>query len=238
MNKTYCLAMMVLLMGFTTSGYANWLKDIFQSQLRMEGIQTGMLDQQGQILNIERDSLHTQKDIDKLMKQVNSDLTGHAGWGAYQFHDYQSYGDNARDWERMMSLADSGKGEGRFSQMMSDLARQYPIAPETYNKGISDTNSRHYYALKSKTVLAARTASQFDYDRIQEQIAYQQMLQQQIEKTKDLKASVDLLNRLQVENNLIQLEILRQAALTNQQQSVTEQASVNAALSNARFLSR
>lgn len=238
MKKSIRFAFILFAVIAATSLHANWLEDIFKSELRLEGLQHGIMDKQGQMLSIERNSLNIQKDIDSLMKQVNEHLTGSSGWGTYQYHDYQSYGDNARDWNRLMRMAESGSGDGRLGQVMGDLSRQYPVSRETYNKGITDIRSRHYYALKSQTVLAARAASQLDYDRIQEQIAYQQMLQQQIEKTRDLKAAVDLLNRLQVENNLIQLEILRQAALVNQQQAVNEQASINTALSNARFLSR
>jgi hypothetical protein len=49
---------------------------------------------------------------------------------------------------------------------------------------------------------------------------------------------MDLANRIQVEGNLINLEILRQSALVNQQQAITEQASVMSALSNAKFLTK
>ena len=100
------------------------------------------------------------------------------------------------------------------------------------------TTNQQYYAVKSKTVLAARAASQLDYDHIQNQIAYQQMLQQQIEKATDLKSAIDLSNRIQVEGNLINLAILRQAALSNQQQAINEQANINSALSNAKFLTK
>ena len=64
------------------------------------------------------------------------------------------------------------------------------------------------------------------------------MLQQQIEKTKDLKASIDLANRMQVENNLIAVAMLRQSAISNQQNSVGEQASLISAQANSRFLSK
>ena len=77
-----------------------------------------------------------------------------------------------------------------------------------------------------------------DYNKIQDQIAYQHMLQQQIEKTNDLKAAVDLSSRIQVENNLIKLEILRQSALANQQQAISEQANSQCSVSNANFLTK
>lgn len=218
--------------------YASKLGDLLRSQLRSEILQKYMLNDQDQMLTVERDVLRTQKDIDGLMKEVNKHLTGNSGWGNYQFHDYQSYGDGARDWAHVMQMAEHGQGAGELGGIISGVSRQFPANTAVYNRGISDANSQRYYALRTQTILAARAASQLDYNKIQDQIAYQQMLQQQIEKTKDLKAAIDLSNRIQVEGNLINLEILRQAALTNQQQAISEQASVNTALTNAKFLTK
>ena len=90
---------------------------------------------------------------------------------------------------------------------------EFPIDINGYNQGVSDPTSRQYYADQSQTVLATRAASQLDYDKIQDQIAYQQMLQQKIDNTDELKSALDLNNRIQVESNLINLEILRQSHL-------------------------
>lgn len=218
-------------LSISQSAHANWFADIWKSELRMEVLQGSILNTQGQMLGVERD-------IESLMKDLNGNMTGSSGWGTYQFHDYQSYGGSATNWSQVLDMADQGQGAGELGQMMGGLSHQYPIDRAAYNRGVSDRGSQQYYALKSQTVLAARAASQLDYNKIQEQIAYQQMLQQQIEETKDLKAAIDLSNRIQVEGNLITLEILRQAAMTNQQQAVSEQASVNTALNNARFLTK
>lgn len=217
---------------------ANPLKTIALILLKTYGIQTKILDEQSQMLGVQKDILTSQRDINNLMKQVNSNLTGHYGWGSYQTHDYQSYGGSASDWSNVMRMADVGHGDGALGQTINQVANQFPADRSAYNRGVSDVRSQQYYALKSQTVLAVRAASQLDYNKIQQQIAYQQMLQQQIEKTNDLKAAVDLSSRIQVEGNLINLEILRQATLTNQQQAITDQSTVNAALANAKFLTK
>ena len=222
----------------SSSIFANWLEDIWRSELRMEGLQGGILDKQGQILSVQRDILSSQKDIQQLSKNIEAHLSGHSGWGDYQFRDYQSYGNGAYDWNSVLQMAEYGQGEGALGKSIGGISKQFPMDNHLYNKGIQDTTSQTYYSLKAKTLLATRAASQLDYDKIQEQIAYQQMLRQQIEKTHDLKAAVDLSSRIQIEGNLIQLAILRQAALNNQQQSITEQANVNLALSHAKFLTR
>lgn len=235
--KNFRLMMIsVLAVSLATSAHANWMEDIWRSELRMEGLQGSILDKDGQMLNIQRDMLSSQRSIENLMKDVQHGIVGNSGWGTYQFHDYQSYGDGAGNWESVLHMAENGSGGGYLGQSINSVAREFPIDSNAYNQGIIDSNSRRYYALKSQTILAARAASQLDYNKIQDQIAYQQMLQQQIEKTNDLKAAVDLNNRIQVEGNLINLEILRQVSLSNQQQAINEQANVNTALSNARFL--
>lgn len=225
----------MLAVTFSTQAKANWYQDIIDAITREATIGNGFLNginlQQGEILT-------SQQDIEKLMKEVNGGLTSHSGWGAYQSHDYQSYGSGASDWAGIMQMAKNGSGTGALGKTLNSINSQFPIDSNTFSKGISDTNSQKYYSIQSQTVLAVRAASQLEYDKIQDQINYQQMLQQQIEKTKDLKSAVDLNNRIQVETNLINLGILRQSALSNQQNAVYEQANLNSALLNSKFLTK
>jgi hypothetical protein len=235
-----CLALLcfIFTITFQSVSYANWLADIVNRIEIGNIINTNILDSQTASLNVQRDILTSQRDVQKLMEQVNSNMTGHSGWGTYHTHDYQSYGDNARNWSDVIQLASSGNRSGALGQTMNSLANQFPTSKDVYNKGVSDPTSQTYYRVRSETVLATRAASQLDYDKIQDQISYQQMLQQEIEHTKDLKGAVDLNNRIQVEANLINLEVLRQSALANQQHAIGDQANVNSALQNAKFLSK
>jgi hypothetical protein len=212
--------------------------DLLISSMKIEALQASILNGQTQQLNVERDILSTQRDIDNLMRNVNSNISGNSGWGTFRLHDYSSYGESSRDWSSVIAMADSGNSSGELGQMIRAIVNQFPIDKSTFNRGITDSRTQVYYALKSQTILATRAASQLDYNKIQAQIEYQQMLQYQIEKSPNLKAALDLNNRLQFESNLIQLEILRQIALTNQQQAVSEEASLNTALSLAKFLTK
>lgn len=235
MKRRSLITCFILTLTTSSASYANWFLDIINTITKQSGITHNLL---GNLYSQEGQMLGCQQDIDSLMKQLNQNVTGHAGWGTYQFHDYQSYGNAASNWSQVMQMAQGGPSSGALGQTMSGMANQFPADSHSYNKGVSNLNSQKYYALKSQTILAIRAASELDYNKIQEQIAYQQMLQQQIEKTKDLKAAMDLSNRIQVEGNLISLEILRQTALANQQQAINEQASINDALMNARFLTK
>lgn len=190
------------------------------------------------IQGIQANILAAELNMQAIMKQIDANMTGHAGWGNYQFQDQQSYGNSAKDWNSLMHMAETAQGDGQLGIIVNGLSKEFLANQSRFNQGIANSNIQKYYALKSQTTLAARAASQLDYNKIQTQITYQQMLQGQIEKTDNLKAAVDLNNRIHVENNLIQLEILRQVALANQQQAVTEQATVNTALANAKFLTK
>jgi len=223
---------------FTSNCYANWYKDIVDRIEITNQINSNILRSQNASLNAQQNILTSQKDIESLMKQVHASVTGNSGWGTYNSHDYQSYGDAARNWSGVMQMTQNGMGNGDLGQAIKALAKEFPIEKNTFNNGITDPRAQRYYEIESQTILAQRAAGQLDYNKVQDQIGHQQMLQGQIENTKDLKAAVDLNNRIQVESNLINLEILRQQALSNQQQALFQQASVNSALTNAKFLSK
>lgn len=229
------LLILCVVLSLSTSSYANWYQDIINAITKQAGITNDIL---GREFSLQQDMLSSQQDIQGLMDQVNKNLRSHSGYGSVGFHDYQSYGMNAGDWLEVIRMAERGQGDGALGKVINKMSREFPIDQRSFNRAVSDVNAQRYYAMKSGTVLAARAASQLDYNKIQDQIAYQQMLLKKIEQTDDLKAAMDLSNRIQVEGNLINLEILRQSALDNQQQAVTEQAAVISALANARFLTR
>lgn len=229
------LILIAMLLSMSTASHANWFRDIWEAIIKY-GATTNIL--LGKELTLQEDMLHNQKDMQRLMGQMNGHVTGHSGYGNYQFHDYQSYGSGAKDWTSVVRMAEQGRGEGSLGDMIGTITRDFPSDSNAYNRAVSNSRSQRYYAMKSQTTIAARAASELDYNKIQEQIAYQQLLMRQIENTKDIKAAMDLANRIQVEGNLINLEILRQSALVNQQQAVTEQAAVMGALSNAKFLTK
>lgn len=233
MKKQWLLLGVIL--SLSSTSYANWYQDIINAITKQTGITNGILNNE---LSLQQDMLRNQREMQRLMDQINGNMTGHSGYGTYQVHDYQSYGGGAKDWAGVINMANRGNGDGALGGMIGSIARDFPTDTSTYNRGVSNPSAQRYYATKSQTTLAARAASELDYNKIQQQIEYQQLLMKQIETTKDIKASMDLANRIQVEGNLINLEILRQSALVNQQQAITEQASVMGALSNAKFLTK
>jgi len=187
---------------------------------------------------MQNDILRSQKDIQGLMKQVNDSLKGNNNYGKMDTHDYATYGNSAKDWSSVLEMSKNGYGDGALGKNINNVSNQFPVNQAVFNKGISHPTQQKYYALQAQTILAARATSQLDYDKIEDQIAYQQMLLKKVDETDDLKAATDLSNRIQIESNLISLQILRQSALSNQQQAVTAQSSVNSSLAHAKFLSK
>jgi type IV secretion system VirB5/TraC/TraE/TrbJ family protein len=174
------------------------------------------------------------KDITNSMKQY---MTGSYNMGNINFDkDLQSWGNDTNDWSSILSVAQSGGSSSDYGQVVQQLAKQYPIDTTTINQVNENKDDQSFYQLKAQTALAARAASQLDYNNIQKQITNQQNLQQQIDSTPNEKAAIDLQNRLQVEGNLINLELLRQISLLSQQKSLDAQEEVNSAVKNAQFL--
>lgn len=235
MKKTLIMMTALITIFMNQAAEANWFQEIILAMLKESCITNNWL---SSIDGQQRALLESQQDNNRLLKQMDQHLTSHSGWGSYQFHDYQSYGDSARDWSSVLQMANHGQGNGELGHSIATVSKQFPSNSRVFNKGVSDPTLQNYYVIKSNTILATRAASQLDYDKIHQQILYQQMLQQQIEKTQDLKAAIDLSNRIQVEGNLINLEILRQSALSSQQQAINEQASLNSSLAHAKFLTK
>lgn len=177
-----------------------------------------------------------QNTIQGLTHQIQDAVSGQSDWAHWQFTDHQSWGENTDRWGSVLSMAGNGGNNSQLGRTLRALAEEFPVATELYNSVNPNKMDQKYYALKAKTALVARAASQLSYDKIQEQINYANQLRQQIGATATLKQSVDLESRLTLENNLIQLEMLRQLALINQQHAVDAQAEVNEAVQNAHFL--
>jgi hypothetical protein len=190
------------------------------------------------ISQTETDIAGYDSNIEDLQKDIKAEMSGNYGIGALNFKDFASWGNDANDWESVLHMAQNGGSSGgNLGSNVNQLRNQFPIDTNFFNQQQSDKTQQQYYALTAQTALAARAASQTDYNQIQQQINNEQQLKNQIDKTQNLKEATDLQNRLQVENNLIQLETLRQLSLSNQQQALLLQANANAALQDAHLLS-
>ncbi|MCH9755459.1 MAG: type IV secretion system protein [Candidatus Rickettsiella isopodorum] len=221
-HRTYKTIVLSLFMILSFPSYADPISDLVNIAAQIQGYQL-------QISSI-------QNTIQGLTHQIQDAVSGQSEWGHSQFTDHQSWGENTDRWGSVLSMAGNTGNNSQLGRTLRALAEEFPVATELYNSVNPNKMDQKYYALKAKTALAARAASQLSYDKIQDQINYANQLRQQIGTTATLKQSVDLESRLTLENNLIQLEMLRQLALINQQHAIDAQAEVNEAVQNAHFL--
>lgn len=177
-----------------------------------------------------------QQSIEGLTQDIQNAVSGQSEWGDWRFKDYASWGNKSDRWNAVLNIAENGGNKSPLGRTLRSIAQAFPLDTVLYNRVNPNPTDQKYYALKSKTALVARAASQLSYDNIQEQIDYANQLRQQIGSTTTLKQSLDLQNRLTIENTLIQLETLRQLALLNQQHAIDAQVQVNEAIQTARFL--
>lgn len=218
MKKT-ALALFLSLFLFSSSAFADyWDVAIIVGYLKQiidftQGIKDGIND----LKNI----------TDRMKEELKNDLTGNYGMGTYNQSEGEKYQtwDGGSKWQNVMNSGDSGSGDlGALAKTLKD---EYPIESKKVETASINKKQAQYYTLQAKTALAARASSQYVFDKIDEQVKYQRDLQKQIEKTSDLKAAVDLQNRLQVENNFLLLQMLRLLAMSGQQQAIQAQADAN-----------
>lgn len=167
-----------------------------------------------------------QQTIHQLMNTAGLDMSTQD----YNPH-LQSWGSKMDQWRSVLT-AYQQDNEG-LSGIAKNLHEEFPIQPNSVANPDPNSIDAKYYDLASKTALATRAASQYDYDNIQKQMTYLHNLLSLIPKTKTVKDAMDLQNRIQIEGSLIQLEVLRLSALNNQQQAIQAQGEVNAIVNNA-----
>jgi Type IV secretion system proteins len=223
-NKLFKTAFLGLLIVLPLPSHAVLFTDLINIAVQIQAYQFQMLDIQGS--------------IQRLNGQIQEAISGQSEWGSWQYTDYSSWGKNTAHWNEVLTLAEKGGNNSQLGRTLRLLAQEFPFDTALYNQTNPNKADQIYYSLKAKTALAARAASQLSYDKIQEQIHYTHQLRQQIGKTTTLKQSLDLQNRLTIENSFIQLETLRQLALINQQHAIDSQAEINNSIQNARFLNQ
>lgn len=173
--------------------------------------------------------LHTQS-IQQLSQQYGA-ITGNYGLGNLGYKtDLQSWGKGTERWQSVLQVYQQGGNPGSLSDVAKQLQQQFPIHPSHVANPNPNSMDAKFYELQAKTALTSRAASQMDYDNVQKQMDYMQHLHKEIDKTQNIKSAMDLQNRLLLENNKIQLELLRASALQNQQQAIHAQGEANTAI--------
>ena len=214
------LRVFLLIIFITMNNKAN--ADVFSDIL-------GQLEQQ---TNLQQQIQQYTAQMPGLQQQTLQTMIGSYGYGNFNFNqNLQSWGTNTENWNQVLN--DYQQGQNGIGQLAQQNNQQFPIQQNTIVNPNPQSLDAKYYTLQSQTALAARSASEYDYNNIQNQINNLQQLHDQIDSATNLKAAIDLQNRLQYESAMIQIELLRLAALSNQQQAIESQGESNAEVNNA-----
>lgn len=171
----------------------------------------------------------------EFLKQQSSYMTGHYGYSSIDNKpNLQNWGTGSNFWEQVLNVYQQGGNPGDVGSVAKTLERQYPIksASEVYPYNAAQGQ---YYELQAKTTLASRALSQVSFDRVSKEIEMLDELKDEIEKSPNQKATLDLIARVQIESALIQTQIERLLATLLQQTSVNSQAEPNGAVATHHF---
>jgi Type IV secretion system proteins len=217
MKKLFISTVSILIISLPIMVKADIFQDIF-NEIKQEANLQQLISQ------------YTNQTLQQMMNTAGLDLAN-----KNYDENLQSWGSGAGDWNSALMLYhQASSDETTLAGVENTLNQQFPIQP---NRILNNASDQQYYTLKAQTALAARAASQLDYNKINKQIEYMHKLHDMIGDAKTVKDALDLQNRLSVENNLIQLELLRLSALNNQQKAINTQGEVNAVVNNAQAFS-
>jgi hypothetical protein len=193
---------------------------------------TEILGQLVQQTNLQQQIQQYTSQMTDLEQQTLQTMIGNYGYGSLDYNpNLQSWGNNTGNWNSLLSsYQQSDNGVGQIAQQHN---QQFPIQQSSVANPNPQSLDAKYNSVLAQTALAMRSASEYDYNNIQTQITYLQQLHDQIDKTTNLKAAIDLQNRTQYESSSIQIELLRLTALSNQQQAIESQGESNTVVNNA-----
>ncbi len=218
--KLPILSTCIFLSLFTIKSYADVFSDILGQLESQTSLQQQIQQYTSQLPQLQ------QQTINQLMNSSG------ANFGQENFNpNLQSWGSNLFNWNSVLTAYQNGGSQ--VAGLAQQLNNQFPIQQSSMANPNPQSVDAQYYTVQSQTALAARAASQYDYNNIQNQITYVQNLLSLIPQTKTVKDALDLQNRIQVESSLIQLEMLRLSSLSNQQQAIQVQGEVNSIVNSA-----
>lgn len=103
------------------------------------------------------------------------------------------------------------------------LQDQYiPLTPEEFGDAYASLPGNAAYIRRSQTDHAVIATSQIAYQHADRRMRNYEELLEKLNETEDMKASVDLLARISVENGIIMNELMRLQALQMQQSAVAD----------------
>lgn len=243
MRKTKTLIKVFLLLTLSVSPIVSNAKSrgpvinisgILKSIASIYGINLSQLEELQKQYEMFQKQYDIYKDQLEELKDTKKAFTGKYGFGKIDKSSVKAWLNDEQNIKKLLNAYDSGSGQ--FGRLAKAYEKEFPIDGTKFmGRGFSDID-KQYYSLSAKTALSTRTASEMEFNNIDTKISTQESLQQKIDSTDNVKASVDLLARMQAEGNKIMLENLRMLSILTQQAAIDSQGQINAVAKSARFL--
>lgn len=191
------------------------------------------LEKQYQVL---QDAYKNAQDQLSQQKKLVSDSEGHYNVGSM----LNGQGDlTQREWSPNTWDAAlhglSGGNPDRYNQLLSDYKKNHPtLSPEEFQKGASGPLAQ-VYQQQINTNQAADVNATYAFNDIQQSLKNVHELSEQIEKSPNTKASMDLNARLLAEVAYIQIQELKMQAILNEQVAQQNSEKISAETESAKF---
>lgn len=182
---------------------------------------------------IEQMAKDYQKQVEQLEESVRQTtaLTGGRGMGSFMNGEQEAQLRRylPQDWQ------DALNGAGNIAGIVQQLESELDVMPgaefvSTDPNGVIAQN----YDRRNQTAITAMAASQQAYNTMQQRIGGYEAMLSELDNTQDLKASVDLLARISIENGLILSELMRMNAIQMQVQASRDVQEITSARRAAR----
>lgn len=174
-----------------------------------------------QLLELEQ-QVKIQGSMDSRLKQQFDELTaqrklledtmqGHYGYS--NLHQSSALTDWQHSGKSIEDALNAMKGSDALSAQAKAIANKTPLhtADKVYPKGGKE--KVELYNAMGKTALAARASQQLSYNKVDDELKMLEALQGEIEKSPNIKSSLDLIARLQIETAKLIAQQMKNNAL-------------------------
>jgi len=197
--------------------------------------QVGLMQNQVRMTEKQLSALkHIDNSTSQGFKTLSESVTGHNDYGTLLNHSADK---QLRRWSpgRVQELLTGHGGSARFKQT---LARESILTLDDREAALAQIDDPYLAKAQDERYaahMAEKVTSQVTYDRIQDHLARAEQLMAAIDQTENIKAAMDLNTRLQAEQLLLQLEMIKLQSVHGNATAQAEQAVDQAQLVAVKF---
>lgn len=169
-----------------------------------------------------------------LLEKTKGMMEGHYGYS--NMFENQAL----KDWQHSGSNWDSAinnQGNDVLSQMSKKIEQQFPLqeGKNIFSKN-ANPDSIKLFDLMSKTTLASRATHTLAFNKVEEELKLLESLQDEIERSPNQKATLDLIARIQIEEAKLMAYSMKAEAVDKEQGSLQTQEDLKDDAWLAKFL--